>query len=211
MILRALVVALALVACAPPRSPPPEDRSYAMAEIAAMAEEDQAIQLDPKRNPVDDGHNDRITAVYRKNAGRLHLLLRVHGWPGIRRDGEAASKGAFLIVQHADFDVALQKEALPLLERAAAAGEAEREWVAYLTDRVRVNEGRPQVYGTQMAHDENGLAVPRPIEDEANVDRRRAMMGMSDLKSAVDRHRAFVRELRERMMRATDGGAEPDP
>ena len=99
----------------------------------------------------------------------------------------------------------------PLLERAAAAGEAEREWVAYLTDRVCVNEGRPQVYGTQMAHDEKGLAVPRPIEDEANVDRRRAAMGMGDLRSAIERHRKFERELGERMMREMDGGAPPEP
>jgi hypothetical protein len=199
--------ATTVMACASARPPASEDRAHAMHEIAAMAEEDQAIQFDLVKNPDDDGHNSRIDALFRKNTARLKPILRAHGWPQMRRDGEEVAKGAFLLVQHADADVAFQREVLPRLGRAAEAGDAKREWVALLTDRVRVNDGRPQVYGTQMTHDANGLAIPKPIEDEANVDRRRAAMGMPDLGTALERHRAFERELTERMRGETDAGA----
>ncbi len=52
--------------------------------------------------------------------------------------------------------------------------------VAYLTDRVLVNEGKPQVYGTQF-HEVNGHPEPRPIEDPDSVDVRRAGVGLGTL------------------------------
>ena len=52
--------------------------------------------------------------------------------------------------------------------------------MALLTDRVRIRHGEKQVYGTQ-AKQENGEMVFLPIEDQANVDKRRESMGMSTL------------------------------
>ena len=43
----------------------------------------------------------------------------------------------------------IQREMLERM-RAAAAGEADRGELAYLTDRVAANAGQPQTYGTQM-------------------------------------------------------------
>jgi hypothetical protein len=37
-----------------------------------------------------------------------------------------------------------------------------------------MNEGRPQLCGTQVADITNGVASPWPIEDEEHVDQRRA-------------------------------------
>jgi len=49
--------------------------------------------------------------------------------------------------------------------------------VAYIEDRVLVAEGKKQLYGTQFTvHD--GKLVPQPIEDEENLDRRRAGVGL---------------------------------
>ena len=50
--------------------------------------------------------------------------------------------------------------------------------LAYLNDRVRMNEGCEQVYGTQIAAvDENG-GVPWPVEDAEHLDERRASLGL---------------------------------
>ena len=49
--------------------------------------------------------------------------------------------------------------------------------VAYLTDRVLVNEEKKQLYGTQFWM-VGGKMVPRPIEDEAGLAARRAELGM---------------------------------
>jgi hypothetical protein len=49
------------------------------------------------------------------------------------------------------------------------------------------------MYGTQLGADENGEVAPRtPIEDEANVDARRAEMGLGTLE-------AYYGEFREAM------------
>ncbi|MEV6863790.1 DUF6624 domain-containing protein [Streptosporangium subroseum] len=49
--------------------------------------------------------------------------------------------------------------------------------LAYLIDRVRVGEKRPQLYGTQY-HAPDGALVPRPIEDREHLDERRAQVGL---------------------------------
>ena len=52
--------------------------------------------------------------------------------------------------------------------------------VAYLTDRVLVAEGKKQKYGTQFTQ-VDGKHQPQPIEDEANVDKRRKDLGLSTM------------------------------
>jgi hypothetical protein len=44
-----------------------------------------------------------------------------------------------------------------------------------------VNEGREQVYGTQMCGTADGAAIPWPIEDPDGVDERRAAAGLEPL------------------------------
>jgi hypothetical protein len=43
-----------------------------------------------------------------------------------------------------------QRRVLDLLTAAVAEGESTPRQLAYLTDRVRMSEGREQVYGTQL-------------------------------------------------------------
>ena len=62
--------------------------------------------------------------------------------------GKDGSNAAWLLVQHADEDKPLQRLALQKLEAAVRKGEASKSNLAYLTDRVRVNAGQKQVYGT---------------------------------------------------------------
>jgi len=73
-----------------------------------------------------------------------------------------------------------------LLEQVVGEGDATYSHFAYLPDRVRMNEGRPQLFGTQVGDIVDGLASPWPIEDEAEVDRRRASAGLESLASYLD-------------------------
>jgi hypothetical protein len=90
------------------------------------------------------------------------------------------TEAAFLLVQHADADRPFQKEMLPLVEKAYHAGALRGQEFALLTDRVRVAEGKPQVYGTQ-AKFQGKEVIPDPIEDAAQVDKRRAAVGLPPL------------------------------
>ncbi|MEO1512186.1 MAG: DUF6624 domain-containing protein, partial [Planctomycetota bacterium] len=67
-------------------------------------------------------------------------------------------------------------------EPAVASGNASGRNLAYLTDRVLINTGRPQRYGTQVQYEHAiGRAYPKELEDAAAVDHRRAAVGLEPL------------------------------
>jgi hypothetical protein len=118
--------------------------------------------------------------IDRRNTARMKEIVARHGWPGIRLVGEDGANAAWLLVQHADQDPVFQKPCLGLMEEAARKGDASKRHLAYLTDRVLVAEKKKQRYGTQLYY-QNGQLVPQPIEDVANVDKRRAGAGLEPL------------------------------
>jgi hypothetical protein len=81
-----------------------------------------------------------------------------------------------LLVQHADS--AFMAQCLPLMERAVTAGQAFGKDYVYLLDRVRMQQGKPQVYGTQFTFAADGQLVLHPIEDAEHVDERRRAIGL---------------------------------
>ncbi|HXQ35582.1 MAG TPA: DUF6624 domain-containing protein, partial [Anaerolineales bacterium] len=93
--------------------------------------------------------------------------------------GEDGAKAAFLIAQHSP-SLVFQKKCLALLEMAVNQDDGDVKNLAYLTDRVRVAEGRQQIYGTQGT-EINGVIVPFPIEDEEHVDERRKAIGLEPI------------------------------
>jgi hypothetical protein len=66
---------------------------------------------------------------------------------------------AWLLAQHAAMQLDFQRRVLGLLTAAVAAGEATPRQLAYLTDRVRLLEGREQICGTRLIGDEEGRLV----------------------------------------------------
>jgi len=119
------------------------------------------------------------------NIKRLEEIIKQHGWPGKTLVGEDASASAFLIVQHAELKV--QQKYLPMLKRAASAGQAKPDEVAMLEDRVLTREGKMQIYGTQLhaGPETGGKLVLYPIQDEPNVDKRRASVGLGPIAEYV--------------------------
>lgn len=187
-----LVIGLAVLGCPKPHVPgvaQGEALPSLRTEIAARVAADQAVQR---------ALSDRIKAgepvgpavarqdsVFNANLEWMRLVLSRYGWPGWRLVGEEGSHGAWLLLQHADRDTALQRTALQLLESAVRSGDASRRDLAYLTDRVRVAEGRQQVYGTQLQYDSRGCASPKPSEEPARLDARRASVGLEPVAQYV--------------------------
>jgi hypothetical protein len=121
-------------------------------------------------------------AMFVRHADRLmELLLATGHWPTEARVGADAAQGAWLIAQHADTQLDVQRLALALLRVAVAEGAAgaptARE-LATLEDRVAVNEGRPQTYGTQIADVADGRPVPWPCTEPERLDELRAGVGL---------------------------------
>jgi hypothetical protein len=118
--------------------------------------------------------------IDKKNTAWMKGVIEKHGWPGNSLVGGDGALAAWLLVQHADLDPPFQKKCLALLTEAVKKKEASPGNLAYLTDRVRLKEGKKQLYGTQM-HQVDGKMVPQPIEDEAHVDQRRKEAGLGPL------------------------------
>lgn len=88
------------------------------------------------------------------NMAFLKTVIAEYGWPGHDLVGEDVATSAWLFAQHADRDPEFQRERLPLPEAAAQAGQARLQDWACLVNRVRVADGRPQLYGSQYTGDE---------------------------------------------------------
>lgn len=156
------------------------------AELIRRAAEDQAA----RERYVEADDVDAMTRVDAENTAWLQAVVAEHGWPGVALVGEEGAHCAWLLAQHADRAPQFQKQALVLLEAAVASGEAARRELAYLTDRVLVADGEPQLYGTQYLDDADGGLRLRPVADPDRLDERRAAMGME---SAAD----YDRRMRE--------------
>lgn len=150
------------------------------AEMREMFRVDQELRHKWMEDGDDQELASEIMEVDRKNTARMRQIIDAHGWPGKTLVGEDGADAAWLLVQHADQDREFQKRCLELMA-AAGPDEVRPSNLALLVDRVRVGEGRPQVYGTQFWTDESGQFGPRPIEDEALVDERRASVRLGTL------------------------------
>lgn len=95
-------------------------------------------------------HDEEMQQVHRENAAELAGIVSRYGWPGISKVGLVGCRLAWVIAQHSICTPELQKGFLRTLEEAAKVGDVPMKQVAMLTDRIRFNEGRPQIYGTVL-------------------------------------------------------------
>ncbi|MFJ4685522.1 DUF6624 domain-containing protein [Streptomyces sp. NPDC091377] len=161
--------------------------------IAALAEELTAMAADDHRLAV-HGYSDdpaaqlawrRLTA---RHGDRLGEIMDTYGWPTAELVGEEAARAAWLIAQHADRQLDVQRRALRLLGQAVTDGAASPRDLAFLQDRTLVNEGREQIYGTQIAGVKDGAPVPWPCEEPEHLDERRARVGIEPFDAYVAQH-----------------------
>ena len=123
---------------------------------------------------------ERQSLVDAAHMARLEEVVSQFGWPTISTFGPQAATAAFLILQHSELD--MQQKYLAVFRDAAQSGEARGSSYALLYDRILMGEGKRQLYGSQVRLDEaSGDYYLWPIENEANVDQRRAELDMQPL------------------------------
>lgn len=182
MLTRTIAVALLLVGRAAMAA---ECADYSL-QLRTMREADEGIRaLWPAEMASEDFGNSRTVrmteAIDRQNTARLKSLIDKCGWPRREDVGSDGLSAAWLIVQHADDDVAFQSTVLKTVKRAHARGDAESDKLALLEDRVAIAHNKPQVYGTQFKVVPPCGLEPLPMRDARNVDARRAALGLGPL------------------------------
>lgn len=146
------------------------------AELTDMAAADH--RLAARANSDDPAEQLAWRRLTARHGDRLDEIMDEYGWPTADLVGEEAARAAWLIAQHADRQLDVQRRALQLLRQAVSAGSARPRELAFLHDRTLVNEGRKQIYGTQIAGVKNGAPVPWPCEDPERMDELRAEAGI---------------------------------
>jgi hypothetical protein len=172
------------------------DRTWVKAKLQHMADVDQYMRKyasTPSTNAYTEAERlefdsrfmaSRWAKVDAQNTEDLKALLVIHKWFNISVFGPEADNNAWLLVQHADLDPSFQKRILAILEPLVARQETNPRNFAYLFDRVASSFQNPekrtaQRYGTQGRCIGKGQWEPFEVEDPANLDKRRASVGLS--------------------------------
>lgn len=166
-----------------------------------MQEEDFRVRKELlDNNELGGPYVPRMEAVHVKNAARLRELIAEHGWPGEDVVGEDGAKAAWFIAQHSIGEPRFQRESLLLLKACAAEGRTPAWQAAYLEDRIAMQEGRPQRFGTQWMDDpSDGRTRPWQIADPARVDELRASVGLGPLHPIPERGPDLPAEQRQEL------------
>jgi len=121
------------------------------------------------------GKKDSINLV------KVKGILDQYGWLGINEIGEKANLTIFLVIQHSDS--LAEATYLPMMRQAVKDKKAKAADLALLEDRVLCMQGKPQLYGSQVRVLKTGRYALFPIQDERNVNKRRAEVGLEPLEA----------------------------
>lgn len=119
--------------------------------------------------------------IIHSNFSLVKEIADKYGFPGYDLVGKESAHNYWILVQHSDFDVAFQKRILALMLPQVKKNNAGSQDYAYLTDRININEGKKQIYGTQYIMDIKGTKL-KPCIDSINLDNRRKQVGLSSVK-----------------------------
>lgn len=151
----------------------------------------------------------QVIDVVHAHTARLREIVAEYGWPGRSLAGEDGADAAWLVLQHTNSRVTTIRSAegdefcrscVMLLREAVACGEAHPRHLAAIADSLRLGDDEPPEFASlpgQYDLDDQGRAVFRWSVDVAEVDQRRAAIGLPPLAADLARRRsgALVHEI----------------
>lgn len=121
-------------------------------------------------NPETDKENQQIIVSTLENCG----------FPTIEKHGFKSVEAVFLVIQHAG--KGLREKYFPLIKASADQGDLIWSTVALMEDRMIMDRGEKQKYGSQVQMlNRSEVWTLYPIQDPENVNERRAEIGLEPL------------------------------
>jgi len=117
-------------------------------------------------------------SVFTTHEKILQQIFDKNGFVGFDLAGEQGSYNFWLMVQHCDHNPEFQTAVLEKMKIEVDKQNASPTNYAYLVDRVNINSGKDQVYGTQFDYNKLGQAYPKNISDTTGIDERRKSVGL---------------------------------
>lgn len=146
----------------------------------AMRKEDQELRQRWIKDQKNEAIRDEVRALTKKHVARFEEIVAAHGWPGRSLVGFNGMSAAWTIAQHGGPD--LLGRMLPLMYDAVIKRDLDESLYGTSLDRVLVQRGEKQMYGTQFDVDPaTGKCEPKPVADPERVDERRLRAGMTPL------------------------------
>ncbi|MUP44692.1 hypothetical protein E0K83_02905 [Gramella sp. BOM4] len=154
-------------------------------ELARMVEVDQVAANIPQGKYKEMSQQEWKAfkdSVFTTHQLRLEEIFDEHGFVGFDLAGREGSQNFWLMVQHSDHKPEFQKEVLKKMKIEVDKDNAIPSNYGLLLDRVKINSGEKQVYGTQVTYNHNtGQAYPKPLADSVTVNERRKEIGLEPL------------------------------
>lgn len=156
--------------------------------LDTVYDEDQADRLNIDIIQKQFGiQSKQLDSLWRKiyfqdsvNLLKVKHIIDTYGWPGPELVGQKGATAIFLVIQHADS--LTQMTYVPKMREAVKKGKAQPQSLALLEDRILTNQGKKQIYGSQVRwNEQKGKNEFFPIQDEINVNKRRAKVGLQPL------------------------------
>ena len=142
---------------------------------------------------LSNGYNEEMNELHDRNAKILSEIIDSIGYPTIDKVGKEANEATWLIIQHSIGQPEFMKKSAELLKSAVNENKADPKSLAYLTDRIAVLEGKPQLYGTQFDWDKHGNLSPNLFDDLNKVNERRKSIGLNTIEEQTEIMREQVK------------------
>lgn len=142
-------------------------------EILRLVKDDQAARQ------RDDFDIKKMEAADRRTAVPLQRILDEVGVPTFEMVGIEAATAFIVMIQHQP--ASFRAATLPNLKANVDAGQADPESYATVYDRTQQDQGRHQLYGQNFVCGPDRTLVPAPLDEPADVNTRRAKMGLMRL------------------------------
>lgn len=154
-------------------------------ELERIAEIDQIAAYIPQgeyKKLSNEEWNAFKDSVFTTHQKRIEEIFNTYGFAGYDLVGEEGSQDFWLVVQHSDHNPEFQKEILEKMKIEVDNENADAKSYALLVDRVKLNTGQKQVYGTQVDYNfKFAQAYPKKLADSINVNQRRKSVGLEPL------------------------------
>lgn len=144
-------------------------------QLRKRAAHEQRLRQTWEESPDNEEIRNQVRETDKANTSFLEEVVSRYGWPKLSEVGEETAEAAWLIAQHTP-DESFLKRCLELMQNSPS--EVKPQNLARTIDRVRLNTGQNQLYGTHFTQNKDGIWEPLPIEDPAAVEERRVAMGL---------------------------------
>lgn len=147
----------------------------------------------------------RYQSIYEENhtlnEKKIREILDRGSWPELDVIGEQGNWTICNVIQHAENDIRIQY--LPMMRQAVKDKKLAPRFLVRAEDRIATERGDLQVYGGQMKYyPETKNFNLWPVYDPANIDKRRAEIGLEPIAEFLKNRFNFEWNLEEQIKRS---------